>query len=444
MSLESFIASNRFGLGARPGDLDKIARDPQGWLRAQIMNPVIPPDIAAIAQENTPFYKNIGPGGDKVINGTANIDKNLQRQAIKKMITTYADHTTRRFNAQVKSDQPFVERLVMFWSNHFTVSTQKKLVAGLVNRYEAEAIRPHVTGKFADMLLASAKHPAMGFYLDNVRSIGPDSPAGRRRDKGLNENLAREILELHTLGVGGGYTQADVIALAKIITGWGLDREQGTFAFNDRLHEPGSKTLLGVKFDEGGVSEGERALRMLAAHPATARHVATKLARHFIADDPPADAIARLSDIFLRSGGDLKALALALVDIKACWADPLAKMKSPYEFVLSAYRLTDSAARDAVLLKGLESLNYRVFSATSPAGYADTATALVSPDGLLKRIEWAHVFARTMPVTTDPQILAEQSFAPVMREDTRFVIAGAESARHGIAFVLASPEFQRR
>jgi uncharacterized protein (DUF1800 family) len=264
-----------------------------------------------------------------------------------------------RFQKVAYAEVGFVERLVHFWSNHFCVSVAKgPIVRATAGSFEREAIRPHVLGRFADMLKAVESHPAMLFYLDNAQSFGPNSPAGRNGKRGLNENLAREILELHTLGVAGGYTQADVTSLARIITGWtfagreGRIGEPGAFVFFGNGHEPGDHTLLGKVYREGGMEQGEAALADLARHPATARHVALKLARHFVADDPPKSLVERLAKVFHDSEGDLKAVTNALVDSQEAWTAPLAKMRTPEEFVLAAIRAIDRMPEDASAVLG--------------------------------------------------------------------------------------------
>ncbi len=427
----AFQACNRFGLGARPGELQQVAGDPQGWLLQQLKNPFIPPEIQT----------SIASG----------INLPMQQKQQAELREIYALQTGARFNAQVKSAQPFVERLVMFWSNHFTVSVQKPKLAGLVNRYEVEAIRPHVNGYFKDMLIAAVQHPAMLFYLDNAQSVGPTSPAGTRRQKGLNENLGREILELHTLGVNGGYTQADVIALANIITGWTLDRElrqdddnaQIAYEFRPAWHEPGAKTLLGKVFAEDGEQEGIAALTMLAQHPATAQHIATKLARHFMSDAPPANAITALAQSFLQSNGHLPTVLQTLINLPETW-QPLTKYKTPYEFALATFRLTGIELPPAKLMHSLSALNYRAFAAPSPAGYDDIAASWAAPDAVMKRIEWAHQLAKQLPAATDPMQLARQSIGPILSDNTKQTIERAASGADGIALLLVSPEFQRR
>lgn len=448
MNIEAFQATARFGLGTRRNEkgqdeMAMAASDPRGWLTQQLVRAKIPPSLASIT------------GYSEATNQLVDLlqAKQQKKQGMEAAFATtlrdvrnaYIQETGTRFLAQMTSDQPFVERLVMFWSNHFTVSIQKPLISGVVNAFEVQAIRPHVTGKFVDMLVAAEKHPAMLFYLDNLQSMGAQSMAGQRRNKGLNENLAREILELHTLGVNGGYTQTDVIALANIITGWSVNREDGfSFVFQQRIHQPGNKVLLGRTYGENGVGEGELAMINLSRHPATALHIATKLARHFISDNPPERAIRVLEKTFRDTDGDLMAVSRALISLDECWVEPLAKFKTPYEFALSALRLTGITPTPQQVLMGLESLNYRVFNAPSPAGFPDVASSWASSDGILKRIEWARALSQRVPEKTDPLKLADAAFGPVMRDETRFIIKGAETGRDGLAFLLSSPEFQRR
>jgi uncharacterized protein (DUF1800 family) len=300
------------------------------------------------------------------------------------------------------------------------------------------------------LLGAVIKHPAMLSYLDNVLSFGPNSRAGRATGRGLNENLARELLELHTLGVDAGYTQDDVTALAMILTGWSIGRaksdEAGHFVFQDKAHEPGEKTLLGVRFEEAGIEEGERALDMLASHPATARHVAMKLARHFVADEPPADAVARLETVFRESGGDLHVLSRAIVDLDAAWAEPLSKLKTPVEFTVSALRAL-GGNRDIEAKKLLGSLRLMgqvPFNAPSPAGWPDRASDWASPQALMERAEWSMSVAAKVARGIDPAALLDGTIAPVAPEDTRLAVARAPDRTEAVAMLLACPEFQWR
>jgi len=437
-SYHAFQAAARFGLGAREGEVSRIGNDPRGWVIEQLKAPHIPEEVKQ-------RY-----GGTELLGGSLRSLRAGKNEAIESAVPRlkdiYINETGARLLAQVRSDQPFIERMVLFWSNHFTVSMQKALLAAVVNQYEVEAIRPHVNGYFKDMLLAVCQHPAMLFYLDNVQSFGANSPAGKRRDKGLNENLAREIMELHTLGVSGGYTQEDVIALANIITGWTLDRDSDALAykFQPLAHEPGSKTLLGHRFAEDGEQEGIDTLSMLATHPATARHIATKLVRHFVQDAPMEYAVQEVANAFIRTGGHLPSVIYALVNINEAWSAPLTKLKNPYEYVVSSLRLTGVEPTATQAVRGLEALNFRAFNAPSPAGYDDVAESWASSDAILKRIEWGQRLAQSLPAETNPMQLADAGLGDLLSSNTRQVIERAASGADGVALLLASPEFQRR
>ena len=254
----------------------------------------------------------------------------------------YLNEAKARIDAALGSEIGFVERLVWFWSNHFCISADK--IQSMSGAYEREAVRPHVLGRFQDMLAAVESHPAMLFYLDNSVSIGPNSVAGINRTRGLNENLAREILELHTLGVRSVYTQEDVVRFANVLTGWTLlpaadnPDHGGEFVFNRRLHEPGAQTILGKVYSEGGVEQGKAVLNDLAGHPATAKHVAGKLARYFVADQPPPTLVESLARTFQDTAGDLKEVAKALVASDEAWSLPPSKLKRPSEWVTAMVR----------------------------------------------------------------------------------------------------------
>jgi uncharacterized protein (DUF1800 family) len=299
------------------------------------------------------------------------------------------------------------------------------------------------------MLLAVARHPAMGFYLDNVISIGPNSCFGQRRSKGLNENLGREILELHTLGVDGGYTQQDVEALARILTGWTIarlrDSNPGSFRFVPQIHEPGPKVLLGKSYAESGEEEGVSALRDLARHPATARHIATKLARHFIADEPPAASVERIAKVFRERDGDLRQVMEAVVAENAAWEQPFGKVRTPTELVIAACRASGLRGVEAQpLVASLRVLDQPAFVAPSPAGWPDVASAWISPESVLRRAEWCQSFAAKLPDPPDPVEIAQATLGDALPDETAQAIRRAPSRRVGLALLLASPQFQRR
>lgn len=318
--------------------------------------------------------------------------------------------------------------------------------------FEREAVRPFVLGRFADMLLAVEHHPAMLFYLDNRQSTGPDSRAGKRRGRGLNENLAREILELHTLGVDGGYSQADVTSFAGALTGWtmagrkGRLGEPGTFVFDPDAHQPGEAVLLGKTYPAGGMVQAEAALNDIARQPATARHIATKLARHFIADDPPAAVVDRLAEIFTKTDGDLRALALALVDLPEAWSLPLTKLRSPLDYAVAVRRAIGSTTgkEPQRTLRWLRALGEPLWQPPGPNGFSDRTDSWASAEGLKTRLDIAWQAARQASDIGNPDDMLSAVIGASASAETRQAIARAESKQQGLALLLMAPEFQRR
>lgn len=450
MNAEMVLAAHRFGLGAGRRDFEAMRGDPQGWLRSQLQSTA--PALAAFqGQKSTGQVLRELPSMREAANKSPDDQVKLAKMGRDLFVANMRPWMKNAFETPV----PFLERYVWFWSNHFTISVLKQRMSFFAGTYEAEAIRPNVLGKFEDLLLATVRHPAMLMYLDNAFSIGPDSPAGRFTGKGLNENHAREILELHTMGVNGGYTQADVIALAKILTGWSVERGQAVdnptgFRFFPNRHQPGTKTLLGKTYNDGGESEGVEALRDVARHPSTARFVATKLARHFVADEPPPQVVARLERVFRDTGGDLKALALALIDEPGSWQPQLTKFRTPIEYVVGAIRLL-GGAQDALsdqqfkgLAESLRIMGQVPFTAQSPKGWPDVASAWAGPAAVMERVQWAHVLAERIQKKTDPVSLADGALGPLLSASTRETLARAADPTQGLALLLASPEFQRR
>jgi uncharacterized protein (DUF1800 family) len=345
----------------------------------------------------------------------------------------------------------FAERLVWFWSNHFCVSMKKSpIVRGLAGNFEREAIRPHIFGRFSDMLLAVTRHPAMLAYLDNRQSFGPNSPAGQRGKRGLNENHAREILELHTLGVDGGYKQADVRALAEILTGWTFQESDDApddttlFRFAANRHERGTKTLLARDYTQTGEKQGIAALSDLSRNKATARHIAHKLARHFVADEPPESLVAQLSKTFLSSGGDLAAVSRVLVSAKESWMAPRKKLRNPIEFLIASVRVLDVKPEPRLLLNMLDALGQPLWQPSGPNGFPDNEAAWASAEGFSTRLDVADRLSRLARITISPSDLLEDVIGPLASVDTRRAVARAESPAQGFALLLMSPEFQRR
>ncbi|MBR1124010.1 DUF1800 family protein [Bradyrhizobium lablabi] len=365
---------------------------------------------------------------------------------------TYRTEALARMQRAVMADCGFAERLVVFWSNHFCISASKGGLARMwAGSFEREAIRPHVLGRFADMLKAVEQHPAMLFFLDNQQSLGPDSRAGINRNRGLNENLAREILELHTLGVNGGYSQDDVTSLARIITGWtyagrlGQLGTPGTFVFNANAHQPGAHRVMGKVYDQNGVAQGEAVLADIARHPSTAKFIATKFARHFVADDPPPALVARLADVFTNTDGDLKALSMALVDSEEAWKAPLTKIRSPYEFLMATGRLLGRIPEDpGRYLGGLNVLGQPLWSPAGPNGFPDSNAAWAAPEGMKLRLDISAQVASRLADNIDPRDLLELVAADAASPETRRTVERAETRQQALALLLMSPEFQRR
>jgi uncharacterized protein (DUF1800 family) len=359
----------------------------------------------------------------------------------------YLQEAKARFDAAMVTEIGFVERLTWFWSNHFCVSADKGPVRSLCGAFEREAIRPHVRGRFSDMLLAVEMHPAMLIYLDNARSMGPNSFAGQRRGKGINENLAREIMELHTVGVRSGYSQTDVTNFAKVITGWSVvppaREDGGEFTFNWRLHEPGGERIMSRDYADGGLEQGRAVLLALARSPATAKHIASKFARHFVADDPPPMVIEKLAKRFIETDGDLKEVSRTLVTMHEVWDAPATKLRRPSEWLVNALRVLDLQLPDVrPLLQAQNLLGEPLWRPPAPNGFSDDSAAWM--DGLAQRLDIANNLARRANAATDPNVIAERALGSLLSNDSKQTIARAESRPQAIALFLMAPEFQRR
>jgi uncharacterized protein (DUF1800 family) len=360
------------------------------------------------------------------------------------------------------TETPFAERLVYFWANHFAISADKVTTVPFAGSFENEAIRPHIMGNFYDLVLAVERHPGMLIYLDQASSIGPQSAMAQRarsrnapRVPGMNENLAREIMELHTLGVRSGYTQNDVTEFARALTGWSIggvaapalqqDVAPGAFIFRPAMHEPGERTLMGRRYGQMGEEQARAVLRDLVKAPATATHIATKLARHFAGDDPPAALVERLSRAFADTQGDLRALYRALIDSPEAWEPRFLKFKTPWEWAVSALRGIGFKPTDRLPApQMLSQLGQSVWEPGSPAGWADMAASWAAPDALLRRVEVANRLAALTADRHDPRELATKLLAFPPSPNTRATIEGADSPLTGLALLLVSPEFQRR
>lgn len=457
------IAANRFGLGARPGDLARIGSDSPGWLEQQLRHgaPNLPTSGGPLKASWQTLAEIIDLRQERrEAKGRPADEAAVFAKLPQLMRPVYIAEATARFRAGVASDRPFIERLVHFWTNHFAVSVDKIAVLGLAGAYEREAIRPHVLGRFETLLLAAEKHPAMLLYLDNHLSVGPGSKVAQRvarhrnRTLDINENLAREILELHTLGVDGGYTQEDVTTFAKVITGWSIGGpvgrlrdggEKGRFHFRADFHEPGAKRVLGRSYAEDGVKQGEAVLRDLARRPTTARFLATKLARHFVADDPPPALVDRLTLAYMESDGDLPNVYRALIDAPEGWTLAPAKYKTPSDYLYSIYRGLDVPVPEGrQALAGFELLGQRTYSPGSPAGWPDRSADWDGASALMKRIEWADAVAQRLGSTRDAAALAPQLLGDSLTGATKQAIARAADATQALTLLITAPEFMRR
>ncbi|MFL6619089.1 MAG: DUF1800 family protein [Povalibacter sp.] len=469
--MNAFIATNRFGLGARPKEIAEVGSDGKAWLLQQIeRKQTMPASIEAL-----PSSAEVLKSYQELVKDVRAIKKATRKNspsdkeslsafgnARRELAPLYLDQVAARYRVAIESTNTFRERLVHFWTNHFAVSVDKVAVLGLAGTLENEAIRPHIDGTFADMLLAVESHPAMILYLDNQRSVGPNSSHAHRAARRLqadkpkldiNENLAREILELHTLGVDGGYTQKDVTSFARVLTGWSLggargvlaEGTPGTFEFRENMHEPGAQIVLGKRYAEDGMQQPRAVLLDLARQPATARHIATKLVRHFIADEPPADAVAHITDVFRDSAGHLPSIHAALIHLPAAWSESPSKFKTPHEFVVSAFRSLDFLPELPMQIAGpFQLLGQRPYAPGSPAGWPDTAAQWDGPDALMKRIEWATQMGDRMQSRVHPLEVAHSSLGDALSERTQQSIARASSAAQGLTLLFASPDFMRR
>jgi uncharacterized protein (DUF1800 family) len=370
-------------------------------------------------------------------------------QAARKRVAAIGNRLARdTLLTAITSERPFASRLLDVFSNHFSVSMKDLPMRGLAPALEREAIAPHLAGRFEDMLLAVTRHPAMLVYLDNRFSVAPESAIGTRRTRGLNENLAREILELHTLGVDGGYDQSDVRELAMAITGWSVEPEahgaDGNFLFRQKAHAGGARQLLGRRYPPGGEAQGEAMLRELARHPSTARHVSWKLARHLVADEPPAALVDAMAARWLATGGDLTQVFRTLLRHPAAWDPAARKLKTPREFLVSTLRaLGTPPRRPAELTAGLVALGQPPFAAGSPAGYPDIAAAWDGAEALLNRIDWVESLAEEQR-GVEPLSIAESALGAQLSPRTRAALRGAASRAQALALLFMSPEFQRR
>lgn len=448
MSQRGAVAVTRFGLGAQPGEINRASDDPEQWLLSQLdtSRGIDFPD-QALKSSKVQFSKALDYFQAR---RSQDAEGNKQRAFRRDVRDATRAEVSARTVFAASTEAPFHERLVRFWANHFTVAANSPQTRVLVGAYEREAIRPHILGSFAELAERAIFHPGMLVYLSNWQSIGPNSVAGRRRDRGLNENLAREVLELHTVTPSAGYTQSDVTAFAKSLTGWtvgnrrmGADRK-GETIYEDRLHEPGRRTLLGQRYSDTGGSQSKSILRDLCRSPHTAQHIAFKLARHFVSDAPPTSLVEKLKASFLETQGDLQSLYRTLITADEVWVSDANKFKTPDELIVSTGRLIGLRR---VLVgdagKVFESFAQIPFTAPSPQGWPDEADAWNGPDMIMKRVEWANRLA-DQNASLDGRALLQQGLSERASDETLQAVARAETPSQAIALALLSPDFQMR
>jgi uncharacterized protein (DUF1800 family) len=457
-------------MGPRPGSVEAIAADPREALIAELEHPPSYPAAASALPSSAKAYRAVADANArrqaKAVLAKRAEDQAKQQQpdappamaagdaqgpgemALKNAAEAvpdpgrqiYLDEAKLRTEAALAANIGFTERLVWFWSNHFCISADK--IRSMSGAYEREAIRPNILGRFADMLLAVEDHPAMLFYLDNLASMGANSTAGINRSRGLNENLARETLELHTLGVRSGYTQDDVIGLSNAFTGWTLvppgdnPEHGGEYSFNPRLHEPGAQKVLGKTYEQDGAEQARTVLRDLALHPATATHLAGKLAAHFIADTPPPSLVERMAKSFLDSSGDLTEVAKTMVLSPEAWTQPPTKLKRPGEWVVGMVRATGITQVDAARYMGGQALP------STPKGFPDDEGSWI--DGMGRRLDVANNFAERVAGKVDPDEIVGSVLASSVSPEVSEAVSRAESRQQALVLLFMSADFQRR
>jgi uncharacterized protein (DUF1800 family) len=482
---EAVLALQRFGMGPRPRSIAAIGSDPRGALIAELDRPLTL-TAAANLPSSAKAFRTVADANAR----RAARAKQAQQQAKKQQMAAatamsedqtqaqgqgqprgqdkdaaemaakqaadavpdpgrpiYLQEAKLRTEAALAADIGFAERLVWFWSNHFCISANK--IQSMSGAYEREAVRANALGRFVDLLLSVEGHPAMLFYLDNLESMGANSIAGINRNRGLNENIAREIMELHTLGARAGYTQEDVISFANVMTGWtlvppGADPQHGgEFTFNPRLHEPGAQTVLGKRYEQDDAEQGRAVLRDLAAHPATATHVATKLARHFVADEPPPVLVEQIAKTFRDTEGDLKQVAITMVSSDEAWRGARSKLRRPGEWVVGMVRATGITSVDPVpYTDGQQLLGEPLWRPSAPKGYPDDEASWI--DGIGRRLDIANYFAERVTGMADPQVIIEDVFATEIGAEVKQAVGRAESRQQALALLFMSADFQRR
>lgn len=459
MPFDPTIAAIRFGMGLSPQIAPPASVDD---MLAQLTGP----DVAA-QRIPIPTFTDVYPSpmdfreASRVLNaarGTDGEDAARDHQMVLRAAGrgAVATHMAAELARSVHTTDGFRERLTRFWADHFTVRAGNNISRHMVSAYIEEAIRPHVNGRFADMLVAVVGSPLMILYFNQHQSMGPNSRAAQNRDRGLNENLARELLELHTLGVGGAYTQDDVRQLAELLTGVTFRADRGAY-FRAQQAEPGAETVLGTSYGGGEASLDHviAVLNDMAIHPDTARHLARKLAVHFIGPDPDAAMVDAMAAAYLAQGGHLVAMYEVMLRADFAWNLQPLKVKQPYDFIASSMRalavpldtITNATLQDVrrVVQRPLLVMGQQWQNSVGPDGWAEDAESWVTPQGMAGRITWAMQMPRDLVDTLpDPRDFVHHALGDTPPEPVLFAANAAETVSDGIGIVLASAAFQRR
>lgn len=443
----AIIAVNRFGYGAIANDLQHATLDPVIWVKQQLQ-PVtfddgLPHSSFMIAEhERYREYRKLLQEDSTNASSKAMFNKEQARKTVRQL-------SLASLKQAIKSPHSVSWRLLDFFSNHFSVSATGRLMTGLAPTLEREAIASNLLGTFEDMLLAVEQHPAMIIYLNNEQSVGPNSKISKKRQsKGLNENLAREILELHTLGVNGGYQQTDVIELAKGVSGWSIDKstndDSAGFRFRKNAHEPGTRTLLGKRYSQTGITQGQMMLSALANHPQTIAHICRKIACHFVSETPDDKLLVSMHNAWKATNGSIKAIMHTMFESEYAWLTSPQKFKTPREFIISTYRsLGTELVKDNILLSGIRMLGQQPFKAGTPAGYSDKIDDWLGANALVSRIDWIYRLTGTLK-HVNAENLMNNTLGLIPNHPTYLSVIRAESRHQALALLFLSPEFLRR
>lgn len=449
------IAAFRYGLGFAPGQpdvstIDALVNSVRGPDTLVEMDPAVPfAERMALLKEYQQLQK-LNKARDP------SLDKQRFREVRNAQRGLRQGDVVRVFLRGVESPASFRERLAFFWTDHFTVSPKSRVGNHIWGDHVEQGIRPHIGGSFGDLLISAVTHPSMLLYLDQVKSVGPNSDFGQRKRRGLNENLAREILELHTMGVGGSYSQTDVRQLAELLTGLFI-RPEGR-GFIAKRAEPGAETVLGKTYGDNvgkaQLGDIDAFLRDVAIHPDTAAHIAFKLVKYFVSDEPDAGHVASVARVFLETDGDLPSVYGALLDHPLAWQPLGLKAKKPLDYMISGLRalgmtgtlLRRMRLKDAQreLTLPLVAMGQPIRRAPGPNGWPEEAEAWITPQGLAARLQWSLLTAQRIGRGKDPREFVDFALRELAGERLRFAVSGAEIRTEGLALVLASPEFNRR